>query len=380
MIPHIINGNGTISLMIDGTMKPIDTAHKNYDEIKEALKNGDWEAIPHLVHIAEQVEEAINQSSSTGVTIQDGEVLYNGTPIHNTLTDRIVSMSKEGFDIGHMVKFLDNLMQNPSYRAVTELYDFLEAGNIPITENGTFLTYKKIREDWKDIYTGTIDNSIGVTVSMPRNQVNEDSNQTCSTGLHVCSYDYLPHFGTSNGDRVVICEIDPCDVVSIPSDYNNTKMRVCEYTVVGEVEDFRDENVLAQKSVITTDEVAEASPKPEVDAGRVDENTAKMFGKRLSSYLSSKESDVEGLIAIMLEKLPADIANHINDALNSNPKRAGKVLSKYMQDGWLSVDKVQDLFIAFEEFLDNVEKDIKCSRCGSTDVIDGECQDCGYYL
>jgi hypothetical protein len=28
MIPHIYNGNGTISMMLDGVMKPVDTAHR----------------------------------------------------------------------------------------------------------------------------------------------------------------------------------------------------------------------------------------------------------------------------------------------------------------------------------------------------------------
>jgi hypothetical protein len=38
-----------------------------------------------------------------------------------------------------------------------------------------------------------------------------------------------------SGNRVVIVEIDPRDVVSIPSDYNNAKGRCWKYKVVGEV-------------------------------------------------------------------------------------------------------------------------------------------------
>ena len=36
--------------------------------------------------------------------------------------------------------------------------------------------------------------------------------------------------------KVVLCEVDPSNVVSVPIDYNNTKMRVCEYKVIKEVE------------------------------------------------------------------------------------------------------------------------------------------------
>lgn len=255
MIPHIYNGNGTISLMINGTMKPIDTAHKFYREIKEALIEKRWEIIPDLVNIKKQVEAAINAGTAKGkVVIEGGEVFYNQKRIHNTLTDRIVIMAREGFDIGHMVKFLENLMENPSYRAVNELYDFLEAGSIPITENGTFLAYKRVQNNWTDIRTGKFDNSIGKVVSMPRNEVDEDPNRTCSAGLHVCSYYYLDKYSSVSNDRVVICEISPKDVCAIPKDYNNTKMRVCEYKVIGEVTDFKEADVLKEKSVRFTDE------------------------------------------------------------------------------------------------------------------------------
>ena len=123
-------------------------------------------------------------------------------------------------------------MANPSYRAVNELYGFLEKNNLPITPDGHFLAYKRVRDDYKDVYSGTMDNSIGKIVEMERNLVNDDKNQTCSSGLHFCSEGYLNHFG---GDRTVIVKINPRDVVSIPTDYDNSKGRACRYEVIGEV-------------------------------------------------------------------------------------------------------------------------------------------------
>ena len=132
-----------------------------------------------------------------------------------------------------MVNFMDNLYQNPSKRAVDELYGFLEKGNLPITPDGHFLAYKKVREDYKDCHSGTMDNSIGQVVEMERYNVDDNKDNTCSTGLHFCSKDYLNSFG---GARTVIVKINPRDVVSIPSDYNQTKGRACRYEVVGEID------------------------------------------------------------------------------------------------------------------------------------------------
>lgn len=70
---------------------------------------------------------------------------------------------------------------------------------------------------------------------MDRSLVDPDKNETCSRGLHFCSFDYISHFETQNS-RVIIVKINPRDVVSIPVDYNNTKGRCCEYTVLTEVQ------------------------------------------------------------------------------------------------------------------------------------------------
>ena len=139
---------------------------------------------------------------------------------------------KEGFDVNHLINFLSNLMENPSNRAVRELYDFLEYGKMPITTDGHFLAYKRVRADYKSVHDGQTDNSIGTILEMPRNQVNDNSHETCSYGLHFCSHEYLKHF---SGDRVVILKVNPRDVVSIPADYNSTKGRACRYEVVGEL-------------------------------------------------------------------------------------------------------------------------------------------------
>ena len=146
----------------------------------------------------------------------------------------MIAMLEEGFDIEPMVNFMENLMRNPSKRSVDELYGFLEKNNLPITPDGCFLAYKKVRNDFKDIHSGTMDNSPGTVVEMERNKVDDDKDRTCSTGLHFCGMSYLNHFGGSDS-RTVIVKIDPSDVVSIPSDYNGAKGRACRYTVIGEL-------------------------------------------------------------------------------------------------------------------------------------------------
>jgi hypothetical protein len=63
---------------------------------------------------------------------------------------------------------------------------------------------------------------------MDRSKVDDDPNNTCSKGLHVASLPYLQHYP---GSVTVLVKVNPANVVSIPTDYNNSKMRVCEYEV-----------------------------------------------------------------------------------------------------------------------------------------------------
>ena len=232
MYPFIMN-DASITIIIDGKSHTINNKHVSFTKIKEAIKNNDFRIIKQLI----DVKVSINTYGEGLVTIEDGVISYKGQPMHNALTRRMLTMMSEGFSIDPLVKFLENVMLNPSYRAVTELYGFLEKNNLPITDNGTFLAYKKIRNDWKDIYSGKIDNSIGTTVEMIRNSVDDNCARTCSSGLHFCSLDYLPNYSgdLARGNRVVILEINPADVVSIPVDYNNSKGRCCKYKVVDDV-------------------------------------------------------------------------------------------------------------------------------------------------
>jgi hypothetical protein len=167
------------------------------------------------------------------VSIQ-GETLYwKNKELNTGLSVRMIQMLQEGFPIEPMVNFMENLYKNPSHRAVTELYGFLEKNALPITPDGHFLAYKKVRANYMDVHSGTFDNSVGQICEMERHEVNDNKDQTCSTGLHFCGMSYLSCFG---GERTVIVKINPADVVSIPSDYNEAKGRTCRYEVVGEID------------------------------------------------------------------------------------------------------------------------------------------------
>lgn len=250
--PFIIQGQN-ITVVIGGNVHTVNKSHVAFERLKEAIKSQAWDLVKDLV----EPKKVILQYGKGNVSVQ-GEILYwKGAVMDNSLTKRLITMLQEGFPVEPMVNFMENLMQNPSKRAVEELYRFLEKNELPITPDGHFLAYKKVRNDYKDIHSGTFDNSIGQTVQMDRNFVDDVADRTCSTGLHFCSKEYLSHFG-SRDSRIMILKINPRDVVSIPTDYNDAKGRCCEYRVIAELGVSQDE---AEKAFPT---VVQDAPEPEI--------------------------------------------------------------------------------------------------------------------
>lgn len=240
-VPYVIKTNGSITLYLKGECLTVATDHPNYNKILDAIKVADFSNIENLVNVA----KAVAQYTDNRVTIDNGQIFYGGVLIHTTLTERIIKMMNEGFKFDHMIKFLTNLMDNPSKRAVDETYWFLENYGLPITDDGCFLAYKAVRNNYTDIYSGKFDNSIGKVVSMARNQVDDNYGVDCSHGLHVGALDYVVGYGhfvkgapiAEGGNRLLLVKVNPKDVVSVPKYEGHTKMRVCEYTVVSEIKD-----------------------------------------------------------------------------------------------------------------------------------------------
>jgi hypothetical protein len=256
--PFLIQG-ANITVVIGNKTHTISKTHITYERVKEAIKKGDWVTVQDII----EPKKVVLNYGKGNVSIQGETLFWKGQEFHSVMATRMIQMLQEGFSIEPFVLFMENLMQNPSYRSVQELYGFLEKNNLPITPDGHFLAYKKVRNDYKDVHSGTFDNSVGAVCEMERNMVDDKAENTCSNGLHFCSQEYLDHFG---GARTVIVKINPRDVVSIPVDYNNSKGRTCRYEVIGEVGiDARDDTEFTKPVQANANSVK--SPEHKVGTG-----------------------------------------------------------------------------------------------------------------
>lgn len=230
----ILNTSGA-TIVIGTDIHTIASDHPNLDAICEAYALGDAEQLETLISVRKTLE-----NFGQGIIRIEGNTMFYGERQINTgLATRIVKLMNEGKEnfAKPLINFMENVLLNPSKRAIDDLFEWLEKSNLPITPCGHFLAWKIVRKDFKDEYTGTFDNSPGKIVEVARNEVDENPDRTCSHGLHICSSAYLPHYGNVSGgtSTIVMVKVNPRDVVAFPRDYNLAKGRVARYEVLKEV-------------------------------------------------------------------------------------------------------------------------------------------------
>ena len=199
----------------------------NFQPLRQAILEENWGAVPN--HLT--VSKSLKEWAQGKFTLVGEEFHFEGKSLPRELNRRIISMASKGDDPKPLFLFWEKLQKNPSWRSVQQLWPFLEHQGIPLTEDGCFLAYKSVKSDYKDVHSGRFDNSPGAINEMPRNQISDDPKEACHEGFHVGALGYAKTFHP--GGRMVVCKVDPADVVCVPYDESAQKMRVCRYEVIG---------------------------------------------------------------------------------------------------------------------------------------------------
>jgi hypothetical protein len=232
-IPSIYVPGKSLNVFFQGKSHTIYATDAKFESAVEEYKNQNWDALHNILNPAQVFLNLYAKYEQ--IEVKDGNVYVSGEPISNLVASRILDFLAEGVDCVPIFKFITKLNLNPSSRAVNELYTFLEHKFLPVTDNGNFLAYKALRSDFTDVHSGKFDNNVGNVLEMPRNKVDDNKEAGCSYGFHAGTLEYARGFRPCNG-KLVVVEINPADVVSIPTDCECQKLRTCKYMVHSEYE------------------------------------------------------------------------------------------------------------------------------------------------
>jgi hypothetical protein len=235
----------SLTVVIDFRPTVIPSSHPNFAKLIELVaKPGttDAEVKPLL-----DIPTAITNFTGDEIKVVGGRLYYRGVEVKDNLAQVILGFVKSGDPAAALPfqKFLANCRQNPDLNLVSTIYDWCVKGNMPITPDGELIAWKIVGSDYLSLHSGRrgrLDHSIGAVVTEPREECDPNRNQTCSTGIHFASLEYIEkgNYGGGlsgrNGNRIVAVVINPADITAIPTDYNLSKGRCCKLRVVGEVE------------------------------------------------------------------------------------------------------------------------------------------------
>lgn len=294
MYPSVINKDRSITVHLPGGPKTVLSDSARYQEVKDALREGNYDLLPDLMDPV----QAVQAWAGGKVEVQaNGTILVDGKPMESSaLTDKLLSMWREGFPIEPYTRFYEKLQQLTSYRMRKVLYSYLEQHSFPLYPDGDFMAYKGVKDnpykgkqldsdevqriyksspqnpytsvsgvllsnqtayadmlytkDYVDCYSGSIPQSVGDTVSMDVRQVDDDPTHLCSNGLHIGSHSYT---NTTRYSTRLLVKASPNMVVSVPTDCNNSKVRVSEYTIM-QIDEVRVERKEAMVSTSPVDD------------------------------------------------------------------------------------------------------------------------------
>lgn len=225
----------------------IASSHPDYARIVQELLSGDpdEELIKTLSAPAQAVSEALIRLSRR-FTYRNGAIFFDGDTLDNALTEHIVKIIEQGADreqdYKNFVAFAEKLYNNPSKKSRKHLFAFIQNHGISIAEDGDFVAFKGVSSNGKSTRSGYgivdgvefkndhLQNNIGSIIEIPRSMVDDDRSVACSVGLHVGSYGYASSFAA----KLLRVKVNPADVVSVPSDHQDAKIRVSRYEVIEE--------------------------------------------------------------------------------------------------------------------------------------------------
>jgi hypothetical protein len=243
--PYIVS-QSSATVVYDGKPYTIDARNPNFVPLRSALLAGDFDAALKYLNI----EKAIVDFADGALSVKNGVVYYGQHVLRNPVVDKLLNLLKSGMKTSDpFIKFVKNLLQNPSKSSVEELYDFLSYKALPIDSDGYVIAYKGVAQDYwsksgntdtvvlrgQTNQRGQILNTVGSVIEVMRNSVDDNRDNQCSHGLHVGSFDYARDWASGDG-RLLLVRFNPADAVSVPTDHSCQKLRVSKYEILREIE------------------------------------------------------------------------------------------------------------------------------------------------
>lgn len=174
------------------------------------------------------------------------------------LKNQIKHFSESENPVG-FTKFMQRIaaVVNERKHTIEDLLYFMNKGDLPIADDGSIIAYKRLYRvngnTFVDTHTRRVKQMVGSRVFMDHSMVDPVRKHECSNGLHIGRRDYMGNF---SGDVIIICKINPEDVIAVPRDYSGSKMRCAGYNIVAKINEHAFKLLCSNKPMTDNEETA----------------------------------------------------------------------------------------------------------------------------
>lgn len=267
----------------------------------------DVDYVHGLVDPAVGIGRLLREEFGDRVTFDSRHFYIDGIPetgvVHDAVKEKVLSGA---IDWQRYVRFFVRLTSNPSKKAQSTVWAWVEKHGVSLAEDGRMIGFKGLVNGTDEV-TGEVNvpisvhrgpnnfidgvlygtpgtdykvpHRLGSVISKRRSDVDDNTSLACSTGLHVGAYSYAKTFGENREDGArystmgsvsnalpnstfALVAFSPADVVSVPEDGSmDWKIRVSEYEVVEFLDEVKD--VLKDKPIYDVQQPAPFIPRSE---------------------------------------------------------------------------------------------------------------------
>jgi hypothetical protein len=246
------NGKSCATVFVPGADEPILTAddtHPNFERIVAVIIDPQGATPAEVADLFDAERAAVANFARTSVSerisVKDGQVFFDNTPVDTSLTKQMVRLMDEGVsDWEGLALFMEKVETNPNDHSKEQLYEWLRRHDVAINAEGDCIFYKGVRKnddgtlvsvnrgpaivDGVEV-NGAVPNEVGSVVEMDRTMVKHDPKVGCASGLHVANWRYANSWAQGAVLKVLV---NPRDVVSVPTDSSFEKVRCSRYKVI----------------------------------------------------------------------------------------------------------------------------------------------------
>lgn len=247
----LVQGNALMCITCTGDIKTITDPEKIDWVLKCALPQLTQHPDAVLEIDLDNIQKSTLVDSEGNVIELEPDRIKKGDKVYELDTKNLVKFvsyaEENAYNVTPLIERITNSLDNPMNKeSIKDLLTFLGENELPVTVNGNILAFKvvnrtKTPECYTDCHTGLITQNIGDVIEMDPEQVDNNRNIHCSTGLHVCSIAYARNF-MSYGGALLLVKVAPEDICSVPTD-TSSKVRCSKYQILGEIPSEEVDNI-----------------------------------------------------------------------------------------------------------------------------------------